>query len=84
MRGRNPANKWIGQHIGGPDVDIAAIARAQGCAAWGPIHDAAGLRTALVQAIEAVRAGQPALVDVRVAQDYGTEMTAALTRDGAG
>ncbi len=72
MRGRNPANKWIGQHIGGPDVDIAAMARAQGCAAWGPVHDAAGLRAALAQALEAVRAGQPALVDVRVAQGYGT------------
>ena len=23
MRGRNPANKWIGQHIGGPDIDLA-------------------------------------------------------------
>ncbi len=44
MRGRNPANKWIGQHIGGPDVDLAAMARAQGCAGWGPVHDAAGLR----------------------------------------
>ena len=84
MRGRNPANKWIGQHIGSPDVDIAAIARAQGCAAWGPVHDAAGLRAVLAQAIEAVHAGQPALVDVRVAQGYGTEMTAALTREAAG
>ncbi len=83
MRGRNPANKWIGQHIGGPDVDIAGIARAQGCAGWGPVHDAAGLREALAQALEAVRAGQPAVVDVRVAQGYGTEMTAALTRESA-
>ncbi len=83
MRGRNPANKWIGQHIGGPDVDIAGMARAQGCMAWGPVHDAAGLREALSQALAAVRAGQPAVVDVRVAQGYGTEMTAALTREGA-
>ena len=83
MRGRNPANKWIGQHIGGPDVDLAAMARAQGCAGWGPVHDAAGLHAALAQALEAVRAGQPAIVDVRVAQGYGTEMTSALTREAA-
>jgi len=82
-RGRNPANKWIGQHIGGPDIDLAAMARAQGCAAWGPVHDATGLRAALAQALEAVHAGQPALVDVRVEQGYGTEMTAALTREAA-
>ena len=83
IRGRNSVNKWIGQHIGGPDVDIAAIARAQGCAGWGPVRDAAGLRAALTHALEAVRAGKPAIVDVRVAQGYGTEMTTALTRETA-
>ncbi len=83
MRGRNTANKWIGQHIGGPDIDLAAMARAQGCAAWGPVHDAAGLRAALAQALDAVHAGQPAVVDVRVEQGYGREMTAALTREAA-
>lgn len=83
MRGRNPANKWVGQHIGDPDVDIAALARAQGCAGWGPVHDAAGLREALAQALKAVLSGQPAIVDVRVAQGYGTEMTSALTREAA-
>ena len=57
MRGRNPANKWIGQHIGGPDVDLAAMARAQGCAGFGPVHDAAGLQAALAQALDAVRGG---------------------------
>ena len=81
MRGRNPANKWIGQHIGGPDVDLAGMARAQGCAGFGPAHDAAGLRTTLAQALEAVHAGHPAVVDVRVEPGYGTEMTAALTRE---
>ncbi len=81
MRGRNPANKWIGQHIGGPDIDLAAMARAQGCAAWGPVSDAAGLADALQQALAAVRAGQPAVVDVRVEPGYGADMVAALTRE---
>ncbi len=81
MRGRNPANKWIGQHIGGPDIDLAAIARAQGCASWGPVSDAAGLVDALQKALAAVRAGQPAVVDVRVEPGYGADMVAALTRE---
>ena len=81
MRGRNPANKWIGQHIGGPDIDLAAIARAQGCAGFGPVHDAAGLQAALAQALEAVHAGHPAIVDVRVEPGYGAEMTTSLTRE---
>ncbi len=83
MRGRNPANKWIGQHIGGPDIDLAAMARAQGCVGIGPVHDAAGLTAALAQALDAVLAGQPAVVDVRVEPGYGTEMQAALTREAA-
>ncbi len=84
MRGRNPANKWIGQHIGGPDIDLAAMARAQGCAAWGPVLDGPGLAETLQAALAAVRAGQPAVVDVRVEPGYGVEMVAALTREGKG
>ena len=83
MRGRNPANKWIGQHIGGPDVDIAAMARAQGCIGIGPVHDRAALTTALADAVKAVLSGQPVVVDVRVEPGYGTELTAALTRETA-
>ena len=81
MRGRNPANKWIGQQIAGPDIDLAAIARAQGCVGIGPVHDAAGLEEALAQGVAAVLAGRPVVVDVRVLGGYGTEMTAALTRE---
>ena len=82
-RGRNPANKWIGQQIGGPDIDLAAMARAQGCTAFGPVHDAAGLEAALAQAVQALLAGAPVVVDVRVQPGYGAKMQAALTR-GAG
>ena len=81
MRGRNPANKWIGQHIGGPDIDISSMARAQGCVGLGPIHDEAGLDAALAQGIAACAAGQPVLVDVRVDPGYNPDMQAALTRE---
>ena len=37
-RHRPVENKWIGQRIADPDVDLAAIARAQGALAWGPIE----------------------------------------------
>ncbi len=84
MRGRNPANKWIGQRIGGPDIDIAAMARAQGCVGIGPVHDRAGLDAALAEAVAVVRAGAPVLVDVRVEPGYAAEMQAALTRETKG
>ena len=37
QRGRPPENRWIGQRIAGPDIDIAAIARAQGAMGIGPV-----------------------------------------------
>jgi thiamine pyrophosphate-dependent acetolactate synthase large subunit-like protein len=79
MRGRNPANKWVGQHIRGPDIDIAAIARAQGCVGFGPVTDLATLESVLRQALDAVLAGRPVVVDVQVAPGYGAAMQAALT-----
>jgi thiamine pyrophosphate-dependent acetolactate synthase large subunit-like protein len=81
MRGRNAANKWIGQQIGGPDIDLAAIARAQGCAAFGPVADRDALAAAIEQALAAVRDGLPAVIDVRVARGYGPAMQSALTRE---
>jgi thiamine pyrophosphate-dependent acetolactate synthase large subunit-like protein len=84
LRTRNVANKWIGQHIGSPDVDLAAIARAQGCTGIGPVHDRNELGTALAHAVAAVQAGQPTVVDVRVEPGYGVEMQSALTGQGVG
>ena len=38
-RGRPPENRWIGQRIGDPDIDLAAMARAQGATGIGPVND---------------------------------------------
>ncbi|HYZ61973.1 MAG TPA: thiamine pyrophosphate-binding protein, partial [Acetobacteraceae bacterium] len=70
--------------IRGPDIDLAGMARAQGCVGIGPVHDRAGLDAALAQAVEAAASGQPVVVDARVEPGYGTEITAALTRGAPG
>ena len=36
-RGRPAKNHWIGQHIGDPDIDLAAMARAQGAVGYGKV-----------------------------------------------
>jgi acetolactate synthase-1/2/3 large subunit len=69
-RERAVENKWIGQHIGEPDIDIAAIARAQGAVGLGPVHRAGDLEAVLLQAISHVKAGQTCVVDVRVRAEY--------------
>ena len=37
MRNRPVENRWVGQRISEPDIDIAAIARAQGAQGFGPV-----------------------------------------------
>jgi thiamine pyrophosphate-dependent acetolactate synthase large subunit-like protein len=80
MRARPVENKWIGQRIDDPDIDLAAMARAQGARGFGPVTRAPGLEAILSEAIGAVEEGSVAVVDVRVEPGYTPAMTAALTR----
>jgi thiamine pyrophosphate-dependent acetolactate synthase large subunit-like protein len=82
MRNRPVENKWIGQRIAAPDVDLAAIGRAQGAQGWGPIEGLDALAPTLEQAFRAVQDGAVAVVDVRVQGGYTPAMTAALTQVG--
>ena len=66
-RGRNPANRWIGQAIIDPVPDLAQIAAGQGLEAFGPITTIEALEEALRDGVARVRAGQPCLIDVRIA-----------------
>ena len=79
-RGRPIENKWIGQRISDPDIDIAALARAQGATGLGPIDRGEDLVAALRAAIEAVDAGGVAVVDVRIEPGYAAGMAAAIVR----
>jgi thiamine pyrophosphate-dependent acetolactate synthase large subunit-like protein len=67
MRGRPVENRWIGQRIADPEIDLAAMAQAQGAVGFGPIATAAQLAAALPQAISLVERGGVAVVDARVA-----------------
>ena len=79
-RERPPANKWIGQQIIGPDIDLAGIARAQGAVGIGPVEKLADLDARLKEAIAAVDAGKVAVVDVRVAGGYDAGASANVPR----
>jgi thiamine pyrophosphate-dependent acetolactate synthase large subunit-like protein len=80
MRGRPVENRWVGQRIADPDIDLAAMARAQGAAGFGPVTAIADLAATFEQAIAAVEAGSVAVVDVRVEPGYSAAMTAVMTR----
>ncbi len=54
----------IGTSIENPDIDYAAMAKSMGVWSAGPVKDPAELGPALRRAVEVVKAGEPALVDV--------------------
>ena len=73
-RGRPVENKWIGQRIDEPDIDIAMMGRAQGAIGIGPIKQIDELRPAIEKAIKHVRDGAVCVVDVRVLPGYDSNM----------
>jgi thiamine pyrophosphate-dependent acetolactate synthase large subunit-like protein len=72
-RGRPPENRWIGQRIGDPDIDLAAMARAQGATGIGPVTKPGEIQPAIEQGLEAVRKGGVCLIDARVQPGYDAE-----------
>ena len=85
MRNRPVENRWIGQRISDPDIDLAALARAQGALGFGPVEDAGrARRPRSPKAIAAVEQGEVAVVDVRVEPGYTPAMTAAVLERARG
>jgi thiamine pyrophosphate-dependent acetolactate synthase large subunit-like protein len=80
MRNRPVENRWVGQRISEPDIDLASMARAQGAQGFGPVTTISNLTSTFGEAIAAVEAGAVAVVDVRVEPGYTAATTAAMTR----
>ena len=78
VRSRPTENKWIGQRISDPELDIAGIARSQGAVGIGPIKDAVALAAAYKDAIAAVEAGSTVVIDVWIEPGYGASTTSAM------
>ena len=81
-RSRPVENKWIGQRIDEPDIDLAMMARAQGALGIGPVRHVADLKAALEEAVKAVRGGAVCVVDVRVVPGYDSNMSGNVGRKG--
>ena len=78
QRGRAIDNKWIGQRMSDPDVDLAMMARSQGALGIGPVRDRSKLDHALAEAVDGVRQGHVVVVDVRVEPGYDASTTSAM------
>ena len=64
IHNRPQATARIGTEITNPDIDFAKVAQGMGVWAEGPITDPAKLGAALRRALDVVKKGQPALLDV--------------------
>jgi len=83
MRDRPVENRWIGQRMSDPEIDLAEMARSQGAKGFGPVRTLAEMESAFNQAIAAVEAGEVAVVDVRVEPGYAAATTNTMLRKGA-
>ena len=79
-RNRPVDNKWIGQRISDPDIDIAGVAKAQGAKGFGPARNAGELEKFLKEAIAAVEAGECAVVDARIIPSYSPASAKEMAR----
>lgn len=69
-RNRATETASIGQRISDPEVDILAMAKAQGFDGAGPVRSKRDLANALSAGIAAVEDGRCYLIDVRIHPDY--------------
>ncbi|HMH48777.1 MAG TPA: thiamine pyrophosphate-binding protein [Candidatus Acidoferrum sp.] len=72
-RGRPVENKWIGQRIGDPDMDLALMAVAQGAKGIGPVTQPEQFAVAMKEGLRAVMDGDVCVIDARVLPGYDTD-----------
>ena len=79
-RGRAVENRWIGQRMSDPDIDLAGMARAQGAVAIGPITMLSELDAAIAAGLGSVRQGNVCVLDVRVLPGYDANLSGQAVR----
>jgi len=79
-RNRPIENRWIGQKMIDPEIDIAGLARAQGAIGIGPVTELSELADACTHALAAFDAGNVAVIDVHIDPGYPAETLAQPDR----
>jgi thiamine pyrophosphate-dependent acetolactate synthase large subunit-like protein len=74
-RGRNPANRWVGQRLADPPPNLAKLAEAQGAIGIGPVTDPGEVKSAVEQGVAVLKSGGVCVIDFHVTP--GEERSAA-------
>ncbi|MDX1730019.1 MAG: thiamine pyrophosphate-dependent enzyme, partial [Aurantimonas coralicida] len=69
-RERPAENRWIGQRLTDPEIDVLAMAGAQGFQTIGPVRTRAALDEALQAGAKTVASGGRVIIDARIEPGY--------------
>ncbi|MFM9999494.1 MAG: thiamine pyrophosphate-binding protein [Burkholderiaceae bacterium] len=78
-RGRPPENKWIGQRMDNPEINIAQMAQAMGAKSIGPLRDPQDIDAAVLQGWQWAQQGQVCVIDACIAPGYDSNMSGSTT-----
>jgi thiamine pyrophosphate-dependent acetolactate synthase large subunit-like protein len=78
-RGRPVENKWIGQRMDGPEINIAAMAQSMGATAIGPVRTPKDLDAVILQGWQHARQGKVCVIDACIAPGYDANMSGQAT-----
>ncbi len=70
MRDRPVENRWIGQRIDDPEIDLAEYAAALGVESAGPVTTVGDLLPAIEAGLKVVESGKPYVLNVHVQKGY--------------
>jgi thiamine pyrophosphate-dependent acetolactate synthase large subunit-like protein len=76
-RNRPVGNRWIGQRLSEPEVDIAGLCNSYGGVGIGPVRSVSELEAAIKKGVEALNAGKVCVIDCHV--NPGEERSARST-----
>lgn len=79
-RSRPADNKTVGIVLEEPNIDVSSVARGFGAWSPGPVGSASAMRAAISEALDIVRSGGIAVVDVETAKGYAPSMASALRK----
>jgi thiamine pyrophosphate-dependent acetolactate synthase large subunit-like protein len=65
-RDRNPKNRWIGQRLADPEVNIAKLAEGQGAVGIGPIKHASEVQAAIERGVGVLKSGGVCVIDFHI------------------
>ena len=65
-RNRPVENRWVGQRMPDPDVDLATFAGSQGAVGIGPPRNLADVDAGIREGVEALKAGKVCLIDLHI------------------